>query len=139
MCIRIERKTAMVMLKRSRSRNKPALKWIVAALFVFTTVAWMVGAEDETLVNDLKLRANRNYESANMKNTIAGKKNMKKIIAMKQGKIPSSTPSDAEEEEVKKPVENYTGTIDPGKKEVKLILKNEYYKRRYRRPIGGLR
>jgi hypothetical protein len=51
------------------------------------TVVWMVdGAEDETLLNDLELRASRNYESANMKKTIAGKKNMKKIIAMKQGK-----------------------------------------------------
>eukprot|EP00942_MAST-04A_sp_MAST-4A-sp1_P014825 g14825.t1 len=84
----------MVMLKRSRSRNKPALKWIVLALFVLTTVVWMVdGAEDETLLNDLELRASRNYESANMKKTIAGKKHMKKIIAMKQGKDASQKDS----------------------------------------------
>ena len=67
-------------------------------LFVLATLS-VGGAEtlrDEKVLSELKLRASKNYQGANVKNTIAGKKHLKKIIAMK--KSAASTTGNVEEE-----------------------------------------
>ena len=83
-----------MLLKRSSKNNsgsckRIALGWFLFAVFVLATLS-VGGAKtfrDEKVLSELKLRASKNYKGANVEGTIAAKKHLKKIIAMKKGVV----------------------------------------------------
>ena len=80
-----------MLLKRLSRNNSSSCKriafgWFLFAVFVLATLS--VGSaetlRDEKVLSELKLRASKNYQGANVKGTIAAKKHFKKVIAMKK-------------------------------------------------------